>query len=410
MNATRVKNTNVWHSLKILFTGALLLFLINIYFGFDNALTLGDIPRWQVLLHLHGGSIGWITLSAIGIAIWVLTGDREVDADYEKKVRNLVWSAVLVFAAYVPQFGIAFSRTTVDDPLRFLLPVFGTAAVIVLWWSAIFSLGQLRELAAATTVQYLASGALLVAAIGATVGALLGLELAMGIQFLPIAGDDRVAPHAGMMDTYLFLVAAAIVEWFTQKDPYQPASKAGKAQAIIWAIGAALVPFAFFLNIVDVILPIFMLTLLTGVIIFLIRAGWGAIRNGPFSEGVKPWAFFGAMWLVIYMGLFLYLISVFVGTPAGANPDIPAWFFVLFVHAGFVGMMTTLILSVIMVYTWDARDTLAWGDKTALWLIHGGIVLFVLVKATSDSRLGAIVMGVGVLLGVYTLLQRLRSN
>jgi len=410
MNATRVKNKNVWHSLKILFTGALLLFLINIYFGFDNALTLGNIPRWQVLLHLHGGSIGWITLSAIGIAIWVLTGDREVEADYEKKVRTLVWSAVLVFAAYVPQFGIAFSRTTVDDPLRFLLPVFGTAAVIVLWWSAIFALGQLRQLAAATTVQYLASGALLVAAIGATVGALLGLELAMGIQFLPIAGDDRVAPHAGMMDTYLFLVAAAIVEWFTHKDPYQPAGKAGKAQAFIWAIGAALVPFAFFLNVVDTILPIFMLTLLTGVIIFLIRAGWGAIRNGPFSDGVKPWAFFGALWLVIYMGLFLYLIGVFVGTPAGEIPDIPAWFFVLFVHAGFVGMMTTLILSVIMVYTWDARDTLAWGDKTALWLIHGGIVLFVLVKATSDSRLGAIVMGVGVLLAVYTLLQRLRAS
>ena len=74
MNITRVKNENVWQNLKLLFIGSALIFLINIYFGFDNALTIGEIPRWQTLIHLHGGSIGWITLSAIGIAIWQLKG------------------------------------------------------------------------------------------------------------------------------------------------------------------------------------------------------------------------------------------------------------------------------------------------------------------------------------------------
>ena len=93
----RVKNDSVWQSLKILFMGSLLIFLINIFFGFDNSLTVGDIPRWQMLIHLHSASIGWITLSAIGAAIWLFTGNRDVDATYESRMRMLVWAAVLIF-------------------------------------------------------------------------------------------------------------------------------------------------------------------------------------------------------------------------------------------------------------------------------------------------------------------------
>src|SRR3989304_7109304 len=206
MYLPRVKNDSVWQSLKILFMGSLLIFLINIYFGFDNALTVGEIPRWQVLIHLHGGSIGWITLSAIGIAIWVLTGQREVSPAYEGRVRSLTWAAVIVFAGYVPTFGLAFSRPS--GFLVGLLPVFGASAVIVLWVSAIFALAQLRNQDVTTTVHVLAAMALLVAAVGATVGMLLGLERAIG-RFLPLPEVDRVGAHAGMMDTYLFLIASA---------------------------------------------------------------------------------------------------------------------------------------------------------------------------------------------------------
>jgi hypothetical protein len=108
MYLQRVKSDSVWQSLKILFMGSLLIFLINIYFGFINALTVGEIDRWQILIHLHGGSIGWITLPAIGIAIWIVTGQRDVDPAYESRVRTLVWAAVLIFARNVPSIGLAF--------------------------------------------------------------------------------------------------------------------------------------------------------------------------------------------------------------------------------------------------------------------------------------------------------------
>ena len=407
MNVHQVRNESVRHSLKILFTGALLIFLINIYFGFVNALVPAEewIPRWQRLIHLHGGAVGWITLSSIGIAIWLLTGEREVDAQYEKNTRNLVWAAVLSFAIYVPFFGLAFSRA--DGLLVTLLPVFGSMAVLVLWWSAILAIGQVRKQQGASTMQLHVTGALIVAALGATVGALLGMERVIG-QFLPIAGDDRVAPHAGMMETYLFLVAAAVIEWFTHKDPYQKAGKAGKTQAIVWTFSASLVPFAFFLNIVDQIMPIFMLSLIIGFLIYLVRAGWTAMKQGPFSENVKPWAWFGSIWLILYLGLFLYVISFFIG---GKDfTDLPVWFGAVFSHAAFVGTMTSLIFGVISARTRESRNVVAAGEKVALWLTHVGIVAFAVLKLTSDSRLGSIVMGIGILIGVYTMLMRLRAS
>ena len=403
----RVKNDSVWHSLRILFTGALLIFLINIYFGFDNALTPAEeiLPRWQALLHLHSGSVGWITLAAIGIAIWVLTGEREVSAAYEKSTRRLVWAAVLVFAAYVPFFGLAFSRA--NGMLVSLLPVLGSAAVIVLWWSAIYAFKQLGEQTAVSTVHVLAAGALLVAAVGATVGALLGMERVIG-QFLPIENPDRVGVHAGMMDTYLFLIAAAIIEWFTTKNPTERIGKAGLVQAFAWTVGSVLVPIAFLTNTVEQIMPLFMLMLLVGIVIFFIRIGWKVIKLGPKAGVVQAWAFFGTIWLIAYMGLFLFAISVIGG--GGTVADLPFWYRSVFAHVSYVGMMTGLILAVIIAFTWEKRGTVAWGDKVALWLIHAGLVLFAVLKITADIRLGAIVMGVGVLVGVYTMLMRLRAS
>ncbi|MCB0217331.1 MAG: hypothetical protein H6648_07785 [Caldilineae bacterium] len=397
----RVKNDSVWHSLKILFTGALLLFLINNYFGFDNALTVGEIDRWQILIHLHGGSIGWITLSAIGIAIWVLTGEREVGTDYEGRVRKLVWAAILVFAGYIPAFGLAFSRPS--GPLVALLPLFGTCAVLVLWAATIFAFGQLRHQSPMSTVHLLAAGALLTAAIGATVGMLLGLERVVG-EFLPLPPGDRVGAHAGMMDTYLFLVASAVIEW-GRGGLSQRWTKAGAAQALCWMISAALVPFAFFTNTVEQVLPLFGLLLLVGMVIFLARVGWRALTDLPKGAGIRAWSFFGSLWLVLYVVLFLYVVS--------KNADatlMPPWFFAAFAHVGFVGMMTNLIFGVVASRAAAGAGIMPWAEMATLWITNLGILAFLGAKIGADVRHGAFVMGIGVLLGVVTMLRRLQAS
>jgi hypothetical protein len=405
VNVARVRNDGVWQSLKILFMGTALIFLISVYFGFDNSLTSGEIPRWQILIHLHGGSVGWITLSAIGFAIWVLTGNRDVSESYEQRVRWLVWAAVIIFGGYVPTFGLAFSRS--GGFLVALLPIFGISAVIVLWVTTVYALRQLRHQPTLTTVHLLAAGALLVAAVGATVGAMLGLERLIG-RFLPIAAalaEDRVGAHAAMMDTYLFLLAGAIIEWFMSKGPEQRWSWAGLAQGLAWTIGAILVPIAFFLNLLDAVLPLFGLLLLLGLVLFLVRVAWRAIRTGPKAEGVQPWVFFGTLWLIVYMVLFLYAV---VGT-GGDFSVLPGWFFALFAHSAFVGMMTNLLMGVQSARAWSARQVLSWGEPAALWIMNLGLLVFVALQIAADIRLGAMVMGIGILLGIFTMLYRLRS-
>lgn len=398
---SRVSNESVWHSLKLLFTAALLLFLINNYFGFDNAMTAGDIDRWQILIHLHGGSVGWITLSAIGIAIWVMTGERAVDAAYERRVRTLVWAAIVAFAGYVPAFGFAFSRPS--GPLVAILPLFGALSVLVLWAATLYAFGELKRQSPTSTVHVLAAGALLTAAIGGTVGMLFGLERVLG-TFLPLRGDDRIGAHAGMMDTYLFLVASAIVEWGLGGRSVRW-TKAGLAQALCWMIGATLVPIAFFLDIVPQVLPIFGLLLLVGMAIFLVRVGRRALATMPSGAGVPSWSFFGTVWLVAYIGLFLYGVSQDFDFAA-----MPTWFGTVFAHVGFVGMMTNLLFGVLASRAQAGAAIMPWAEAAALWTTNLGLVVFAAGKVFADVRHGAWVMGVGVVLGVIMLLRRLRSS
>ena len=397
MNIARVKDDVVWRQLRIIFVGSALLFLINNFFGFANALTEGAINRGQILVHLHAGSVGWITLSAIGLAIWLVTGQRTVDDGYRRTVQRLGWAAVIAFACYVPNFWLAFGPVG----FKVLLPIFGIASVLVLWWAAVFAIGQVRAQQAATTPQFLAAGALLVASIGATVGALLGLENAMGRTLLPLA-SDRVGAHAAMMDTYLFLVAAAIIESVIRPASDQRLRWPGVVQGSAWVIGAALVPTAYFLDQIEAILPLFGLLLLLGMGFFLVRTAWRAVVAGPMGPGARAWTFFGTVWLVVYMGFFLWAVS-----GGGDFSAMPGWFFAVFAHVGFVGMMTNLILALHLERADAQRGLASWAEPTAMWLVNIGLLVFLGLRVTAEIRTGAIVMGVGVVLGVATVLYRL---
>lgn len=402
MYLSRVRNDSVWQSLKLLFLGALTIFLINNLFGFDNALKTAAIPRWQILIHLHAGSVGWITLSAIGIAIWVFTGDRSVDGGYESFVRRLAWAGVGIFGLYVIAFGLSYAAPA--SFLVYLHPLVGIGAVGLLWVATVWAFQQMRSQPVLTTVHLLSAGALLTASIGATVGMLLGLEHAIG-EFLPLPpAPDRVGAHAGMMDTYLFLVASCVIEWATRPAKAQRWTWPGLAQAVLWMVAAVMVPIAFFLNAVGQILPIFGLLLLIGMVIFLARYAWRALTNMPTGAGIRSWAFFGALWLVVYMALFLWAVST-----GGDFAAMPGWFFPVFAHAGFVGMMTNLLLGVAASRAQNSAGVLPWGEPAAMWTINLGLLVFFGLKIAADMRLGALVMGVGVVLGVVTMLLRLRG-
>ena len=401
MQIPRVKSASVWKSVRILFIGSGLLFLINILFGFDNAFVVGDLARGNQLIHLHAGSLGWITLSAIGIAVWMASSSRQLSTQYERRIRLLTWVSVFVFAGYIPNFWLAFSLG--QTPFLPLLPIFGSLTVLLLWVMTIFIFAQFKEVKVLETIHLLIASALLVSAIGGTVGMLLGLERVIG-RFLPLPEADRVAAHAAMMDSYLFLLVGAIVEWFTNESQ-EKWSYAGLAQALAWTFGAAIVPIAFFTGMVAQLVPLFVVLMVIGLVIFLVRIGWRAMLIGPMAERPRAWIFFSSLWLVIYMLLFLFLAA-----QSGAGQPMPEWFMPVFAHSGYVGMVTTGLLAIHSTRGGNAADQLAWGDSVSLWLINLGLLVFIVPRIAIGSRLGAIVMGLGVLLGVVTVQRRLWAS
>jgi hypothetical protein len=207
-----------------------------------------------------------------------------------------------------------------------------------------------------------------------------------------------------MMDTYLFLVASCVIEWGLRKEVTRW-SWAGVLQALLWMIGAALVPAAFFLNIVEQILPVFGLMLILGLLIFMVRFGWRAFTHVPRGSGVTSWTFFGTLWLILYIGLFLWVVG------SGADfAALPFWFGAAFVHVGFAGMMTNLLFGVVFSRGQDAADVLPWGEAATFWGLNLGIIAFIGLKMAMDIRHGAIIMGLGILLGVFVAFRRMQKS
>jgi len=119
-----------------------------------------------------------------------------------------------------------------------------------------------------------AKGGLLVAASERPYGALLRLERVMG-QFPVHHGESRGTVRAAMMGGCLIHVAGGSVKWFFQKEPAKRWTWPGLMQAAAWTVESILVPFAFLLDLLDILAPIFFKPVVeTGVGISVLGALW----------------------------------------------------------------------------------------------------------------------------------------
>lgn len=389
---SRVANDAIWRHIKIVFVASLLLFLVNILLGFDNAVTLGAIAHWKILTHLHAGAIGWITLSTIGLTFWIFTGARDVTRGYIRLVRLLGWVSIVAFSAYIVGIAITFSQ---GGDTMIVLPVLGTVAMVAIWAAALYAVTQFPRQPTASTIHLLLAGGLLVAGVGATMGVLIGLNYATGI------GVAVTQAHAAPMLFYLFLVGSAIIEWFIRGGHPTKWTWPGLAQTVVLIIGAIIPPVAFLLNL-EALAPVMLLMLGLFLIIFLVRVGWRALYTNPVRAGPPAWAFFATVWLV----------GVVVAFPAEIllQPNPPDWLLTVLAHAAFIGMMTNLLFGVIYARSATTRELITWAEPATMWLLNLGLVVFFALKISIDSRYGALIMGLGALLGIVTLVYRLRAT
>lgn len=394
----RVADGRVWSTIRWLYIGSGLLFLANISLGILNVFTVGEIPRGQVLSHLHSGTIGWITLSVVATTFWVYTGERVVSEAYVRFLQGVTIVGLLAVPGYVMGFGAAFNG---DGPF-WLLPLFGIPTGLVIVASFVFAAMQLKHQAVVTTTHLLFFGALLVASLGASMGVLWGLTYETGAYPYPSGAQvNPIGAHAGPMDMYLALAFAGLVELMLHPGDRAPWTKSGMAQMILGVFGAFVISGALYVG-AAAIIPLALLSFLATFVVYVVRIGWRTFHTNPFGPGTAVSLFFGGLWFPVYIGLFVFLVAAYF-VPGKAPPEA---LLVAFVHITFVGTATNLLLAAQSAYA-GGREVLAKLQPVAGWLLNLGLVAFIAGEYMAGRREGALVMAVGVLLSLGVVWARL---
>src|SRR5688572_18840013 len=400
------------------FQYALIIFTLTVLLGLANASQLfGALDRATLLTHLHSGTLGWITMGVIGIAIWMFARRNE-------DLSAAILLSGLGTAAYVMAFW---------SGVFILRGVFGLSelAIIVYWWWFVYTrvkadggiarldIPKLSVLLGLTTL-----------VIGSTLGVIVQVLLATG-NALP-TGTDLVGAHASAQTGgYLVLVAAGFAEW--QLIGGGNRSTLGLAQVYLLFIGGLLLSATLLLSttlpaaLAQALPGLATLLTLAGIVIATVRIGRAALA--------APWmAPTGARHIAIvvpFLVLAVVLQAILVQQLIAAQGDfslISIGLLHALDHAYFVGVMTNAIFGAIPVVNSDRGSTLSqtpvrprvwpWADDVIFWGLDVGAAAFIAVLLSVGSGEGkpafthpvafvAPIMGLAALLGIVTYLVRM---
>ena len=389
------------------FQFGLVIFTLTALLGLLNAFQIfGPLDRDTLLTHLHSGTLGWITMGVIGIAIWMFARDRE-DLD-----APVILSA-LATAAYVMAFW---------SGVFILRGVFGLAelAVIAYWWWFVYARVQAQGGIARLEISKLSVlGGLTILVIGSTLGVIVQVLLATG-NALP-TNADLVGGHASaQIGGYLVMVAAGFAEW--QLTGSAKRTTLGLAQVYLLFGGGLLLSVSVLLasvlgaQLAQALPGIATLLTLAGIVIVIVRNGRAALA--------APWmATTGTRHIAIAVAFLLLgviLQAILVQQLIAAQGDftqVSAGLVHAYDHAMFVGLMTNALFGAILMTLSDRPRAWPWADQVIFWGLNIGVAGFIAVLLIIGSGEGkgafthpvafvAPIMGLSALLAIATYLMR----
>lgn len=389
------------------FQFGLVIFTLTALLGLLNAFQIfGPLDRDTLLTHLHSGTLGWITMGVIGVAIWMFARDRE-DLD-----APVILSA-LATAAYVMAFW---------SGVFILRGVFGLAelAVIAYWWWFVYARVQAQGGIAHLEISKLSVlGGLTILVIGSTLGVIVQVLLATG-NALPTSAD-LVGGHASaQIGGYLVMVAAGFAEW--QLTGSAKRTTLGLAQVYLLFGGGLLLSFSVLLasalgpQLAQALPGIATLLTLAGIVIVIVRIGRAALA--------APWmAATGTRHIAIAVAFLLLgviLQAILVQQLIAAQGDftaVSAGLVHAYDHAMFVGLMTNALFGAILMTLSDRPRVWPWADQVIFWGLNIGVAGFIAVLLIVGSGEGkgafthpvafvAPIMGLSALLAIATYLMR----
>jgi len=375
-----------------LFRAALVIFVITVVIGILNGTDVWEPPRDTLLTHVHAGTLGWITLSIFGGAIWIFGSPDDSSSN------TLANFSIVALALYVLAF---WSGDILNIEESIQRPIGGTLAFIAMVWMFVWALrrkrGQTWDVA-----EFGLSLSLLFLVIGAVLGVLLGLQLA-GTEIVAGENADRLgeAHPAAMVIGYVVLAAVALIEWLIRKGavPKLSESRAGMIQMILIFLAGVLGLVGFLVD-NEMLLQLNVPFEVVGLIILLVRlrsflapSQWG----GSIVEAMPRVAVIG---LVVGIGLLAYVVSLFVG---GAEIEEVLPYLLALDHVNFIAVVTNLIFAMMAV----ASEVTERANRIIFWGTNIGIIGFVAGLVSENASLKRIftpILGLALLFGIYTYL------
>lgn len=375
-------------AVRNLFRAALVIFVITVVIGILNGTDIWDPPRNALLTHVHAGTLGWITLSVTGAAIWMFAGDRVGDG---KALANFTLAAVSIYV-------IAFWAGT-----GIYRPIAGILAFVAFTWLLVW---VVRAVPGGTmTVPKLSVLLSLVSLfIGAVLGVLLGLQIA-GVEL--IGGDvgDRIAEaHPGtMVIGFVILAGLGITEWLLRSGAAKPMgqAKAGVVQVSLFFL-AGVVIIVGILGQVEGLAETGGALQVLGLFIFLPRVAKD-LAPSRWRDASIPglYARFAVLGLITSVALLVVLIQQLTS-------DVPfpelVHILLAYDHNNFILVMTNIILGMM-------AASVVVSDRVNRWFIAGvnlgaaGFIVGLLAQSDVLKRIFTPILGLTLLWAIWTYLR-----
>jgi hypothetical protein len=374
-----------------LFRAALVIFVITVVIGILNGTDVWDPPRNTLLTHVHAGTLGWITLSVFGGAIWMFGSPGDGSA------RLLANSSIIALALYVLAFwSVDLTTSSVQRPIG------GTLAFISIVWVFVWVLARKRG-QTWNVAEFGMALSLFFLVIGAVLGVVLGLQLA-DVEIVAGENAQRLgdAHPAAMVIGYVILAAVALIEWVIRRGdvPLLSEARAGMVQVLLIFLAGLFAMLGVLLD-NEMLLQLNVPFEVVGVFIlvwrlrsFLAPRQWGgSIVNAMMRLPVIA--------LIVGVALFARVVALFV---SGAEfEEIIPWLLAVD-HINFIAVVTNLVFAMMAIsskVSERANRVLFWGMAVGIAGFAPGLI----TENTTLKRIFTPILGLALLYGIYTYLR-----
>jgi hypothetical protein len=381
----------LWTEIRALLLAAMLVFTYTITIGILNGTDLVDFDRRRILGHVHGGTLGWLTLCVFAASLWLFGEGKPLSARERQAARLLAVGGMASFPCYVAAFSLTYGNWR---------PILGIASTLIITGMFLWVVWRARSIELGVP-HWGFLAALGTSIVGGVLGVLLGLEIATGDQYLPKNGDD--AHPATMVVGFLIPVGLAMSEWafFFPRPP--KATRLGVIQMVFPFLGGAILMLSVLLDITP-LAPIAILLQIAGLGIFLKRI-WPSFRTVDLrvaSPGRH--AVMSAAAVIFVIGLAQYFVIKYDGD----FDLVPDHQLLALDHSQFIGLMTNSIFAMLMAASIGPRGRRI--DQVIFLAVNIGLIGFVaglLFDVTVLKRIFTPIMGAGLFIGLGVYAMRL---